>query len=69
MSSMRGWLWPGSLRVPYVEARILAQMGLLERQRGDPEGARERLEGALGIFQTLGAAKDVEQTQALAGTL
>jgi tetratricopeptide (TPR) repeat protein len=57
-----------SLPHPYAEARILVQMGLLERQHGNLQGAGERLKEALAIFRRLGAAKDVERTeQALAG--
>jgi adenylate cyclase len=52
-----------SLPYPYAEARILFKMGLLERKRGDPEGARARLDDALAIFRRLGALKDVEQTE------
>jgi adenylate cyclase len=58
-----------SLPVPYAEARILYQQGLLDQQRGEPEQARERLKEALGIFRRLGAVKDVERTeQALTGS-
>jgi adenylate cyclase len=52
-----------ALPFPHVEARLLVQMGLLEQQRGNPVGARARLEEALLIFRRLGAKKDVEQTE------
>jgi tetratricopeptide (TPR) repeat protein len=51
-----------ALGLPYVEARLLVQMGLLE-ERGNPEGARARWEEALLIFRRLGAKKDLEQTE------
>jgi tetratricopeptide (TPR) repeat protein len=51
-----------SMQDPYIEARILVQMGTLHQQRGEPDLARERLEEALAIFSRLGAKKDVEQT-------
>ena len=56
-----------SLPYPYVEARILFQLGTMHGQQHDPEQARERLEEALAIFRQLGASKDVERAeQALA---
>jgi tetratricopeptide (TPR) repeat protein len=56
-----------SMPFPYMEARVLEQMGILQQQRADPEQAQARLEEALAIFQRLGAKKDVERTeQALA---
>ncbi|HZS94980.1 MAG TPA: transposase, partial [Chloroflexota bacterium] len=51
-----------SIRYPYAEARILVELGLLDRHQGKPDGARERLAGALALFQRLGATRDVERT-------
>src|SRR5579884_1496991 len=51
-----------AMPLPYTEARILAQLGLLDRDAGAADEARERLEDALAIFRRLGAAKDAEQT-------
>jgi adenylate cyclase len=50
-----------SMPCPYVEARILEQLGILQTQRGEPEQARARLEEALAIFRRLGAKKDIER--------
>jgi Tfp pilus assembly protein PilF len=56
-----------SMPYPYMEARILEQMGLLETQRDQPELARARLEEALAIFRRLGAKKDVERLERMVG--
>jgi tetratricopeptide (TPR) repeat protein len=56
-----------SMPYPYMEARILEQMGLLEKQRDQPELARARLEEALAIFRRLGAKKDVERLERMVG--
>jgi tetratricopeptide (TPR) repeat protein len=52
-----------SLPYPYAEGRVLYEMGVLERQRGEPERAQERLDEALAIFRKLGAGKDIERTE------
>jgi adenylate cyclase len=54
-----------SMPHPYLGARILVQLGVLQKQRGEPEQARERLEESLTIFRRLGARKDVEQVETL----
>ena len=46
---------------------MLHQLGLLERQRGNP--AQQHLEEALGIFQRLGAQKDIEGAERDLGLL
>jgi tetratricopeptide (TPR) repeat protein len=52
---------------PYTEARILVELGLLDRQEGIVDQAREQLQEALSIFQRLRARKAIEWTeQALA---
>ena len=48
---------------PYGEARLLLTSGLLDQQCGHEVQACEALEEALGIFQRLGASKDVEQVR------
>jgi tetratricopeptide (TPR) repeat protein len=48
---------------PYAEGRLQHVYGGLCRDRGDGEAARERLEGALAIFQQLGARKDIERIE------
>jgi hypothetical protein len=48
---------------PYTEARILAELGLLDQQDGKTDQARVQLQEALTIFQRLGAAKDIERSQ------
>jgi predicted nucleotidyltransferase len=52
-----------SMPYPYAEARLLDVYGRLHTQKGEPEAARERLEGALAIFRRLGARTDVERTE------
>jgi hypothetical protein len=48
---------------PYTEARVLVELGLLDRQEGEADQARDRLQEALAIFQRLGARKDIEWTK------
>jgi tetratricopeptide (TPR) repeat protein len=57
-----------SMPYPYVEARTLQVYGLLHRERGEPQAAREKLEAALAIFRRLGAREDVERTEQLLAT-
>jgi tetratricopeptide (TPR) repeat protein len=52
-----------SLPYPYAEARMLIQLGLLQKQRGEAQQAHERMEEALAIFRRLGARKDMERTE------
>jgi tetratricopeptide (TPR) repeat protein len=52
-----------SMPFPYMEARILEQLGILQTQRGEPEQAQTRWEESLAIFQRLGAKKDVERLE------
>jgi tetratricopeptide (TPR) repeat protein len=47
---------------PYAEGRILYEDGLLHRESGAPEQARERLAQALSIFQQLSAKQDAVLT-------
>lgn len=54
---------------PYAEARILYQMGLMERERAEPLQARDCLTRALVIFQRLGARAYGEQTEQALATL
>jgi tetratricopeptide (TPR) repeat protein len=54
---------------PYALGRILYEGGMAQIQRGDCEGARERLEGALAIFQRLGARPRVERAEQALATL
>lgn len=48
---------------PYVEARALYEWGTIDAGRRQLGQAHERLQTALGIFQRLGAARDVERTE------
>jgi transcriptional regulator with XRE-family HTH domain/tetratricopeptide (TPR) repeat protein len=50
-----------ALPYPYGEARLLHVYGLLHRQRGETERARQRLAAARATFGRLGARKDVER--------
>jgi len=45
---------------PYTEARILVEIGMLDRQEGHEERAGKYLEEALTIFRRLGAASDAD---------
>jgi hypothetical protein len=58
-----------SMPDPYSQARILVQLGVLRKKRGEPDAARERLREALVIFQRLGAKKVVEQTEQVIAAL
>jgi hypothetical protein len=55
-------------RKALTEARILVELGLLDRQEGPEERAREQLEDALTIFRRLGAQKDMERVERLLST-
>jgi tetratricopeptide (TPR) repeat protein len=48
---------------PYIEASILVELGLLDRQEGKVGQAREQLQEALTIFRQLPAGKDIEWTE------
>jgi tetratricopeptide (TPR) repeat protein len=50
--------------LPYVEARTLYWMGLLDLERGAHRSAAGRLEEALAIFCRLGACPDAQRTEA-----
>jgi hypothetical protein len=53
---------------PRVEARLLEMWELLHAQKGEVEGARERLAAALDIFRRWGAHNDARRVErALAG--
>jgi tetratricopeptide (TPR) repeat protein len=52
-----------SMSDPQVEARLLEMWGLLYAQKGEVEGARERLAAALGIFRRRGAHKDARRVE------
>jgi tetratricopeptide (TPR) repeat protein len=52
-----------ALPYPYGEARLLYLSGLLARQQGLRQRARERLAAALSSFRRLGARKDSERTE------
>jgi transposase len=51
--------------LPYTEARILTELGLLACREGQNRQATELLVDASAIFRRLGAAKDVERTAVL----
>ncbi len=53
----------GTMPNPYTEARILVELGRLDRQEGKGDRAREQLEEALVTFRRLRARKDVERTE------
>lgn len=46
--------------IPFAEARILAELGRLDRAAGDEDAARANLSEALIIARRLGAGRDVE---------
>ena len=48
---------------PQVEARLLEMWGLLHAQKGEVEGARERLAAALDIFRRQGAHNDARRVE------
>jgi tetratricopeptide (TPR) repeat protein len=48
---------------PQVEARLLEMWGLLHAQKGEVEGARERLAAALDIFRRRGAHRDARRVE------
>ncbi|HET7480713.1 MAG TPA: hypothetical protein VFJ72_14505, partial [Rubrobacteraceae bacterium] len=52
-----------SMPMPYAEARIIHEYGVLHARRGEHGQARELLCAALDIFVGLGAAKDADQTR------
>jgi hypothetical protein len=47
---------------------LLHLYGMMDRQRGEQEAARARLEAALAIFRRLGARKEIERTELLLAT-
>jgi tetratricopeptide (TPR) repeat protein len=53
---------------PYTEARILVELGMLDRQEGHEERALEYLEEALAIFRRLGATSDVKSAERILST-
>jgi tetratricopeptide (TPR) repeat protein/DUF971 family protein len=66
---MEGRMRARAMPAPYTEARLLVELGLLDRQDSKDEGARERLEEALAIFRQLGAYQDAERTERSLATL
>jgi hypothetical protein len=52
-----------SMPDPQVEARLLEMWGLLYAQKGEVEGARERLAAALDIFRRRGAHNDARRVE------
>ena len=48
---------------PYPRARALYEYGMMLMPQGEKSQARARLMEALGVFQRLGARKDMERTQ------
>jgi tetratricopeptide (TPR) repeat protein len=58
-----------SLPNPYAEARLLGELGLVERDTGNGEASRQHLDEALTVFRRLGALRDVERTQRDLGSL
>ncbi len=58
-----GQEWARRIPNPYCEARILRELGMLDRREGLREAARRHLQEALDIFHRLGAGKDVEGTE------
>ncbi|MGI8826196.1 MAG: AAA family ATPase [Chloroflexota bacterium] len=54
---------------PFAHGCLLYERGMAQIQRGDCEGARERLEEALALFQRLGARRGVKRTEQALATL
>jgi tetratricopeptide (TPR) repeat protein len=52
-----------SMPYPFGEAQALAEYGQLEMTRGNPTGARQRVEEALAIFRRVSAYPFIERTQ------
>ena len=52
-----------SMPDPQTEARLLEMWGLLHSQKGEVEGARERLAAALDIFRRRGAHNDARRVE------
>ncbi|HEX8917018.1 MAG TPA: tetratricopeptide repeat protein, partial [Chloroflexota bacterium] len=52
-----------SMPYPYIVARVLFEWGLLNREQGQHDRARERLAESLAIFRRLGAAHDIERVE------
>lgn len=55
--------------LPYTEARILTELGLLACREGQNRQSTELLDDALAIFRRLGAAKDAERATELLADL
>jgi tetratricopeptide (TPR) repeat protein len=49
--------------LPWDEAKTLYEWGIMYGQKRDKESAYEKLDRALGLFQKVGAKKDVEKTE------
>jgi tetratricopeptide (TPR) repeat protein len=54
---------------PYGEAEAVRDLGVVYVRKGHLDEGRRRMEEALGIFQQLGAMKDIERTCAALGDL
>lgn len=54
---------------PFAHGCLLYERGMTQIQRGDCEGARERLLQALAIFQRLGARPGIKRTEQALATL
>jgi tetratricopeptide (TPR) repeat protein len=54
---------------PYGAGRLLHVRGLIQRDRGDAPAAHATLEQAAALFRTLGARRDLEQTERVRLTL
>lgn len=67
----QAWIAWRDLEAPYAAARVRVLVGLAARELGDEDSAAMELDAARCVFQQLGAAHDVAQTESLlrSGTL
>lgn len=54
---------PRQLSMPYDEAQAVFEWGMMLKEAGEPQRAREKLREARGTFSRLGARHDIERSQ------
>src|SRR5579885_1326134 len=59
----QAWTTWRELEAPYAAARVRVLVGLAARELGDEDGAAMELDAARCVFQQLGAAHDLAQTE------
>ena len=68
VSLRSAWRLWHELDAPYEAARVRVLVGLACRVLGDNDAAAMELEAARGVFETLGAAPDLQHVSALTGS-